>query len=81
MAFYDLPTLRPALFNQRDKNNASVIDSEALSDQQREYELWVRLNQCGIRYTFCCTSISSELGGLDLDVIPAVVHVDSLCTN
>lgn len=44
MAFYDIPTLCPALFHQHEKNSTSVIDSEVLAEQQKEYELWVRLN-------------------------------------
>lgn len=44
MAFYDFPTLCPALFHQHEKKSTSVIDSEVLAEQQREYELWVRLN-------------------------------------
>ncbi|KAL5460582.1 hypothetical protein EMCRGX_G034036 [Ephydatia muelleri] len=42
MAFYDFPTLCPALFHQHEKKSTSVIDSEVLAEQQREYELWAK---------------------------------------
>ena len=53
MAFFDFPTLCPSLFNQREKSNVSVIDSDSLVDQQREYDLWVRI----YRRTFACASV------------------------